>query len=205
MSRSKSLSIAALIGGGVVLSGCVTVFPKTPPAQLYRFDVEADAAAAPTPAGQAFDVARMSTIFDQAAAGDRILTSTGDQAAYIAGARWVSPAAVLFDEAEAKAFDTAGGPARLLRRGGAPVSLQLDVQTFEAVYSGASNAAPTVVVRVHGRLVHAGDRQVLGDRIFESRKPASDNRVGAIVQAFDSATSDALGQIVAWAGTTARP
>jgi cholesterol transport system auxiliary component len=184
-----------------VLAGCVSLFPKQPPAQLYRFDVET-AAQPPSPIPP-FDVSHVATIFDQAAAGDRMLTSTGNEAAYIAQARWVSPAAVLFDEAEVKAFDGAGGPARLLPRGGGgSISLQLDVQTFEAVYSNGPTAAPTVVVRVRGRLVHAGDRQVLGDRVFESRKPASDNRVSAIVQAFDAATSDDLSQIVAWTGTT---
>jgi len=204
LSRSNRLPLAALLGGSVLLAGCVTVFPKVPPSQLYRFGVEADAAGAPAaPTGQAFDVARVTTTFDQAAAGDRILTSNGDQEAYIAQARWVSPAAVLFDEAEVKAFDAAGGPARLLWRGGsAPVSLQLDVQTFEAAYPGRLEASPAVVVRIHGRIVRAADHQVLGDQVFESRKPAADNRVGAIVEAFNAATTDALGQVVAWTSAT---
>jgi cholesterol transport system auxiliary component len=202
LSRSNRLPLAALLGGSVLLAGCVTVFPKSPPSQLYRFDVETGPPA-PAPAGQAFDVARVTTTFDQAAAGDRILTSNGDQQAYIAGSRWVSPAAVLFDEAEVKAFDASGGPARLLWRGGsAPVSLQLDVQTFEAAYPGRLEASPAVVVRIHGRIVRAADHQVLGDQVFESRKPAADNRVGAIVEAFNAATTDALGQVVAWTSAT---
>jgi cholesterol transport system auxiliary component len=199
LSRSTPLSFAALLGGCVVLAGCVTVFPKVPPAQLYDFGVEPTAAAQAPPAGAPFDVVRVPTTFEQAASGDRMLTSNNDQAAYIAQARWVSPAAVLFDEAEVKAFDDAGGPARLIWRGGsAPISLQLDVQTFEADYPGNLNAAPAVVVRVRSRIVRASDRQVIGDRVFESRKPAADNRVSAIVQAFNAATTDALGQIVAW-------
>ena len=107
----------------------------------------------------------------------------------------------MFDEAEGAAFDASPGPAKLLKRAGAisaPISLQLDVQSFEAQYPGSMVAAPTVVVRVHATLVRIVDRKVMSDRVFESRKPAGENRVGAIVRAFDGATSDVLGQIVTW-------
>ena len=143
----------------------------------------------------------MSTAFTRPAEGDRLLTVNGSDAAYIAAARWDAPASMLFDEAEQQAFDQAGGRARLLHRGdpaAAPVSLTLDVQSFEARYNGDPKAAPTVVVTVHALLVGVVDRRILGDQVFVSRQPASDNRVGAIVEAYNSATSDVLNQIVSW-------
>ncbi|HEX4198302.1 MAG TPA: ABC-type transport auxiliary lipoprotein family protein [Caulobacteraceae bacterium] len=181
------------------LGGCISLFPKQQPAQLYRFGVAEAPAQAPPPSG-VFNVAHMATNFSQAAAGDRILTTNGTEAAYIAAARWASPASELFDEAEQKAFDQSGGAARLLRRGetaSANELLALDVQSFEARY-GDPKAPPTVVVTVHAVLLGALDRKVVGDQVFVSRVPASDNRVGAIVDAFDTASTNVLNQVVGW-------
>jgi cholesterol transport system auxiliary component len=181
------------------LGGCISLFPKLPPAQLYRFGVAETAAPAAPPSG-AFNVAHMATSFNQAAAGDRILTTNGTEAAYIADARWASPAEELFDEAEQRAFDQSGGAARLLRRGetaSANSLLALDVQSFEARY-GDPKAPPMVVVTVHAVLISAVDRKVMADQVFVSRVPASDNRVSAIVDAFDSASTDVLNQVVGW-------
>ena len=72
------------------------------------------------------------------------------------------------------------------------------MHSFEARYSGDPKAAPTVVVTVHAMLTSAGDRKVLGDQVFVSRIPASDNRVGAIVDAYNSALTDVMTQIVGW-------
>jgi cholesterol transport system auxiliary component len=201
---TKPLLIAAgaLLAASLGLNGCVTVFPKAPPAQLYRFG-----AAPPTPdvkaapAGAPFNLQLAQTVFANAAQSDSILTSNGTETAYLAGSRWVSPAVVLFDEAVDRAFDAAGGPARLVPRGGlgtSGASLKLDVQIFEARYSGAKSAAPTIVVRVHGALTPAAARRLVAERTFEADQPAADNRVGAIVTAFDEATTQVVGEIVAW-------
>jgi cholesterol transport system auxiliary component len=183
------------------LGGCISLFPKMPPAQLYRFAVAATPAQ--PAAGGTFNVLHLTTAFTLPAQGDRILTTNGTEAAYIAGARWVAPAANLFDEAEQQAFDQSGGAARLLHRGdpaAAPVGLTLNVQSFETRYSGDPKAAPTVVVTVHAMLTSAADRKVLGDQVFVSRIPASDNRVSAIVDAYNSAMTEIMTQIVGWTG-----
>ena len=54
-------------------------------------------------------------IFQRESAGDRILTVTDGKAAYIARARWVAPAAALFDQATLAAFDTGPPRVRLVR------------------------------------------------------------------------------------------
>jgi cholesterol transport system auxiliary component len=198
-----SLCVAAALG----VSACVSLFPNTPPAQLYTFSVNTPA----SPAGEIareFNVQRMPTNFTREAEGSQILTVDGDQAAYIAKARWDAPAQQLFDEAVTAAFDDSTGPVRLLSPGdgvSAHVSLQLDVQTFEARYLAGPKAAPTVVVSVHATLVNAVDRKVLSDHLFESQRAASDNRVSAIVDAFNSATTDVLGRIVDWTGRQGAP
>ena len=196
MTTLRTALCAALLLG---LAGCITVFPKVPPAQLYQFGVVS--APAQSPAVGSFNVLHLTTGFTLPAEGDRILTTNGTEAAYIAASRWVSPASTLFDQAEQQAFDQSGGVARLLHRGDpalAPIGLTLDVQSFEARYSGDPKAAPTVVVTVHAMLTSAADRRVLGDETFVSRIQASDNRVSAIVDAFNAATNDVLTRIVGW-------
>jgi cholesterol transport system auxiliary component len=190
-----ALCAALLLG----LTGCISLFPKVPPAQLYQFGVAP--APAQSPAAGSFNVLHLTTGFTLPAEGDRILTTNGTEAAYIAGSRWVSPASTLFDQAEQQAFDQSGGVARLLHRGDpamAPIGLTLEVQSFEARYNGDPKAAPTIVVTVHAMLTSAADRRVLGDETFVSRIQASDNRVSAIVDAFNVATNEVLTKIVGW-------
>jgi len=203
--RAPGVLAALALGGG--LAACVTVFPKSKPAQLYSFG-ETPPAAPASPGGAPVVVMRIPTVFADAAGGDRMLTVSGHEAAYIADARWVSPAADLFDEAEAQAFGV-NGPVRLVRRGdqaGASLTLRLEVQRFEARYVHGRQGAPTVVVTVTGQLARPADRRILAVQAFTAEKPAAENRVGAIVEAYDAAVSDVLGQVTAWtAKATAAP
>jgi cholesterol transport system auxiliary component len=201
MKPSGALATLAVAAMTLGLGACVTVFPKRPPSQFYSFGQSFPAQPSTSAGGPRINVVRSLTVFNRAAAGDRILTSNGDQAAYIASSEWVSPAAVLFDEAESRAFEADNGVARLVRPGamsGLAADLRLDVQTFEVRYPGDLKAAPTVVIRVHATLTSMSDRHVIGEQTFESKQPAGDNRVGAIVHGFDAGTVDVLGQIVAW-------
>jgi cholesterol transport system auxiliary component len=148
---------------------------------------------------------RLSTGFTEAAEGDRILTGSGAETAYIAQSRWVSPASVLFDEAATRAFEVSGAPFRLLRRsdvGSSVVTLRIDVEAFEADYAPGWQGAPTVLVRARVVLIPPSGSGVQAAlpmvRVFESRRPADENRVNAIVKAYDAATEDLLGQVVSW-------
>jgi cholesterol transport system auxiliary component len=203
VTLSRSLAVLAAATLSLGLGGCISVFPKATPAQLYTFGVTMPATHAANAGAPAFNVMRAVTAFAPESAGDRILTMEGQRAAYIAASRWVSPASVLFDAAETRAFDADDGPARLIRRGeiaGAPAELRLEVQTFEVSYHGA---APTVVIEVRAVLVGLNSRQVIDTKTFASHQTVSDNRVGEIVQGFDAATIDVLGQIVAWTDSQA--
>jgi cholesterol transport system auxiliary component len=200
------LRLAALGACAVALSGCISLLPKSKPAQLYRFG-QSVAAAPAAPAGpRTVGVFRTNGSFEEAAANDRILTVTGGKAAFIAQSRWIAPASILFDEAVSNAFDAAPGPVRLLARGQQgkfAYALRLDVRQFETVYPTA-DAAPTVVVRLHAAL-NRSDQVTVGEQDFEARVPAGDNRVGAIVAAYDKAVGDVIGKLVAWTNATARP
>lgn len=190
------LKLAAVGAAALSLSACVSLLPKSKPAQLYRFAVPA--AAAPARA-QAVDLYRAGGSFQREAAGDRILTVTGERAAYIAEARWVAPAEVLFEEAVTAAFEGADGRVRLVSRG-EPVrsdyALRLDVRNFETDYGAGG---PSVLVRVRAVITHAQTRTPVAEQVFEARVPAAQNRVGAIVTAYDQALAKVLGDIVGFA------
>lgn len=198
------------IGGAVALalslSACVSVFPKSKPAQLYRFDAQAPSAeeSMARPAAK-FAVTRSGGSFVRSAASDRILTVTGTEVAYIAESRWVTPAVTLFDEALAKAFDMNAGAARLAARGElakVDYGLRVDVTRFEAVYDQGPKAPPMVVVAARMTLTRNSDRSLVGTDIIEAQVRAGDNRVGAIVEAFNKAAGQALNGIVAWTNRT---
>lgn len=200
MSRIRNvLRAGAMVGLAVALSGCITLFPKTKPAQLYRFDGAEEVATAGDASPSRVGVVRVRGAFNGAASTDRIMTVTGTQIAYVAEARWAAPAITLFDEALTRAFTRQTGPVRLVARGEpgrAPYSLRLDVERFEAVYDRGGKAAPDVRVEIHAVLVRAADRVVVKDQMIATHARASDNRVSAIVQAFELSTKQALDEVV---------
>ena len=197
-SRPARLLLAAI--ACLALGGCISVFPKAKPAQLYRFGGEPAQADAVLPPPGAPVVARGNLRFQSAASTDRILTVTGADTAYIAGARWVSPAPVLFEESLIRAFQTGAGPR--LAEGGSTLRatevLNLDVETFETRYDQGAAAAPEVVVQLRAQLLRATDRSVVAEQLFTGSQRASDNRVGPIVAAYDAAVHDVLGKLAGW-------
>lgn len=207
MTSTRALlrvGLAAALAAG--LSGCISLLPKSKPAHLYTFEAAPAArpAAAPTPqaaAGPAVGVFWANGAFQRESAGDGILAITGDRAAYIAETRWVAPAQVLFDQAVQSAFESAPGHVRLVPRGApAPTdySLRVDVRDFETRYDSGQDAAPTVVIRLHATLTQQHQRTLVSEQIFEASVPAGRNRVGSIVQAYDKALGEVVGQLVAW-------
>jgi cholesterol transport system auxiliary component len=202
MRLSRTLIAVAMT---VPLGACASMlFGKSDPVQLYRFG--AQPAAETTVSNARFGVLQSPTEFVEAARSDRILTVTGGQAAYIKDARWVSPAQVLFDEAVARKFQGSPGSARLIQRGEvakADYVLKLDVRTFETRYAYAE-AIPEVAVEVRALLTSNVDRSVVGERVFSATVPAADNRVGAIVLAYEQAVDQVLGELYGWVNSSAR-
>ena len=178
------------------LAGCITLFPKEKPVQLYRFD----AAVQPMQSsGRPFAVRTSMSDFDAAAAGDRIMTVDGDQVAYVADGRWSSPANQLFDEAVAHGFAAPGDQARLVgSTGKADYRLRLIVSRFEARYPSGPTSTPTVVIVVRAVLDRQSDLSNVATQEFSAEVPAADNRVGPIVQAYDQAATKVVGDLVAW-------
>ncbi len=200
----RPAALCFIILASFLLNSCVTVLPKTKPAQLYRFGIETRTSeAAANPGDQGLAISKTNIEFDSAAAGDRILTVTHQQVAYISGARWVTPAVTLFDAALTQAFATQAHSTRLTtdattHAGG---SLRLEVRRFEAVYDQGLALAPNIIVDLDASLALSGAPEHRTHILTAVR--ADDNRVGAIVSAFNQATGQALGGVVTWTDAVA--
>jgi cholesterol transport system auxiliary component len=195
---ARSVARLAALAAVAALGACITLFPNTKPSQLYRFDAQVQPAAA---SGAPVAIRAGVIDFDPAAAGDRILTVDGDQVAYIQDGRWAIPASQLFQQALEHGFN-AGGGARLVdisEASQAKYRLRLQVTEFEARYLAGPKSAPTVVVRLRATLDRPDGSMVTGQP-FEASVPATDDRVTAIVQAYDAAVSKVVGDLVAWVG-----
>ena len=195
----RTPAIAAL--AAAALSGCALL--STPdPVQLYRFGAVGPVAA---PVASPVQVKLRALEMPQAAQGDRLLGITGSEAAYIAGARWVSPALMLYSDALEASFASQARAVRLIgRRELTPTTrlLDVDLHAFETRYEHAG-AAPTVVITARARLLRFPERTLVSEQTFTVSQAAGENRVSAIVEAYDVATRDLNTQIVAWTDTNA--
>ena len=204
MIRSTLSKLAFTAAAVLALGGCALL--STPdPVQTYRFGGPAAASAAAEGQAGLRQVNLRRVQFPEAVEGDRLLGVTGTETAYIAGARWVSPASDLYMESLENAFSAQAtrvrliGPRELIR---GEHSLDIDMRAFEARYE-APGAVPTVVVTARARLLALPDRTVAAERTFTVQQPAAANRVSAIVEAFDIATRDLNTQIVDWTDSSA--
>lgn len=196
----RTLALAAI--AAVSLSGCA-LLSSPDPVQLYRFGDAAGPVA--TPVASPVQVKLRALEMPQASQGDRLLGVTGSEAAYIAGARWVSPALMLYSDALETSFGSQARTVRLIgRRELTPTTrlLDVDVRAFETRYDYAG-AAPAVVITVRARLLRFPERTVVSEQTFTVSQPAGENRVSAIVEAYDLATRDVNTQIVAWTDANA--
>jgi cholesterol transport system auxiliary component len=215
---NRPLSLALGLTATLALSGCVSLFPKTSPATTYKLVATLPAQSAATGGKPQALVLLGPIAFTRPAAQDRILTTNGLEAAYIADARWVAPAPVMFQEALASAFDSQS-VVNLATRGeavGSDYTLRVEIRTFEAQYAAdqAITAkskkplklkAPTVAVEAHVTLVNLKQKAEASEITFRETEPAADNRVSAIVGAYGVVTTKLIGDIVGWTGKTAIP
>lgn len=200
----------AVLLAAAVLAGCTgSLFQsKAVPSSVYLLSAHAGrsgdrSAPLPIPA----DLAVLRPRIRKGLETDRIAVLYADRRLdYFADARWSGPLDEVFQDVAVQAFrDDAG-----LRNVGADASvfasgywLEIEVVDFQAEYAAVA-AAPTVHVQLLARLGGAGDRRVLGSFVANALQPASDNRLAAIVDAFELAANEALADVVTRTAATLR-
>ena len=200
----KTVKVAALASAALALSGCVTLLPKTKPAQLYRFGytpelVEQKAEAAGT-AGRAVGMAPTGIVFGtvtfpQDSAGDRIVTVEGSEVAYVAEARWTSAASGLFKDAISTGFARGGQSVTLEPRGPTAANFRLDisVRKFETDYK---RNRPTVSVALDARLIRLSDRMVVGQKFISADIPVRKSDMSLMADGYNQATTQVVTSLI---------
>jgi cholesterol transport system auxiliary component len=118
---------------------------------------------------------------------------------YFAGARWSGPLAEVLQDIAVQEFRahanlrSVSGDATVFA---SAYWLEIEVADFQAEYASAATA-PTVHVHFLARLGSSGSRRILGQFEANTRQPAAENRLTAIVDAYAHAADAAWGEIVA--------
>ncbi len=204
MSRIVKLAVmAATMGLG--LSGCINVLPKTKPVTLYRFAfTPPEGRSAPLSAALPVALSLGAIEFPQDSAGDRVTTVEDNEISYVAQARWTAPAQALFNEAVSTGYARSGGQVRLDTRGltMAPYRLDVVVRKFETDYS---HNKPTVSVALDARIIRMSDKAVVGQKFITEEVATKRNNMQVMVDGYNSATTAAVGDLIAFSETTLAP
>ena len=195
MSR-RAVTVFFAASAAMALGGCVSLLPSTKPVQLYELSPEVQAAPTTALGRPPVDVRLESVRFQHAAAGDRMLTVNDGEAAYVGGARWVSPAETLFEEGLGRAFARHASGVRLVPHSaveGASYALSVDVDTFQVRMAGGT---PTVETALRARLIRFPEAKIVLDRRIEVTRQADAGRVASIVRAYNAALGAALTTLV---------
>jgi cholesterol transport system auxiliary component len=121
---------------------------------------------------------------------------------YFADARWSGPLGEVLQDLAVQEFHshanlrTVSGDASVFA---SAYWLEIEITDFQAEYTSAATA-PSVRVSLRARLGSSGDRHLVGQFAATALKPAAENRLSSIVDAFASAADASLAEIAAQAG-----
>jgi cholesterol transport system auxiliary component len=205
MTRTRAVSVLAMLAGTVLLGGCTSLLDsKVPTPEVYRLapvvveQGEATVPATPQAAGLALTVARPRAA--TALETDRIAVAPAPRRFdYYSDVRWAEPAPHMLQQNLVAALESSGAfagvfaaPARV------PSELMLDVELrhFEAV-ADAKGAVPEVFVQLQASLVDVRRATRLASFVSEARVAAGANRRGDIVAAFEQASARVVADVVA--------
>ena len=186
----------------LAIAGCSGSLFKdtTPPPTLYMLSAARQSPSA-DPQAAASAAPNLSVLLPRVRAGldtDRIAALYPDRRLdYYADVRWSGPLDEVLQDLEVQEFHAHSG----LRNVSAdrsvfasPYWLEIEVLAFQAEYS-APNTTPVVHVHLLARVGDSASRRVLGSYEPDVREAASDNRMSAIVDAYNRAAAKALAEI----------
>jgi cholesterol transport system auxiliary component len=195
MKRFVSLALVMLGSLGALLSGCSGLHADAPPAQIYILRATARAAEDAPPAANAptIQVSRVSA--DPGLTTQLITHVRSDHRLdYYLGSRWASD---LPEVVETLAIDTlrASGAWSAVHESPTPFLadyvLQINVRRFEADYTDGG-VAPKIHVVFDCTLARRLGRDLVASFVAEGVAPAEENRLSAVVAAFEQAANAAL-------------
>jgi ABC-type uncharacterized transport system auxiliary subunit len=188
-----------LLALSFALAACGSLFQtKAAPPTMYLLSVPAK-----TPPGAAALPVDLAILKPRVRAGldtDRIALLYPDRRLdYYANVRWSGPLDELVQELGVQEFHAAEAVRNVSGDASVFASsywLELEVADFQAEYAAAA-AAPSIHVHLLARIGSSTDRRVLARFEADAREPAAENRLSAIVDAYNRAGDKALASIVA--------
>lgn len=189
-----------------LLSGCAAVTRVSGAAEPLNSFTLAPATYPNAPVGGSGHIVIEEASTSGALATDRILIKPSRvQAAYLPESRWTDPAPVLVQTLLLSSLQNAGG-FRLVARDAKGLqpdfTLMTELRDFQA--EAPAGAAPVVKVGMTLTLIREADRRILATRRLDASAAAASDGTADVVVAFDTATSQILGQAVAWVQSNAR-
>jgi cholesterol transport system auxiliary component len=184
----------------MVPSGCSSLIPSPPVPQIYRLSPQIeDPQGPPIPNSKLIvDLPTASQSLDT----DRMALMQGRiRLDYYADSVWTDRLPALLQSLMVEAFEADGRVAdvgRDIYRLTKGYLLRTEIRRFEAQYEGTANSAPEVVVVLALQLTASPEGRSVGNTLISVRTHAAQDKVDAVVMAFDNATGDALAQSVAW-------
>lgn len=191
------LPSAALIAA--TLAGCVNLHSSAPAQQTYLLEPRLAPPALATPVSAA--LGNLQVLAPGVAPGlgtDGIaVLRPGGRLDYFLGGHWAASAPAMLQAAAVDVLRS-GGRFALIEPDDGPFPadfvLSIVVRHFEARYD-ADGGPPTIHVTLIASLGQRGARAAVASVIADSEVKASDNRMEAVVAAFDEAAGAALGQV----------
>jgi ABC-type uncharacterized transport system auxiliary subunit len=194
---SRSIFAAMPLAGMFALAGCGSLLETTipaPQAYVLRLPVAAATPAA-SPAG--------SILVQRPEPGPGLdswniaLLRSDRRFDFYAASHWAAPAPDLVENAIVDALRAGGGFTSVLDDSSpfAPrYNLRCGLRRFEADYTHGGGA-PTVFVSLDCTVGRHRDRELLGSFVAEGSAPAGEDRLNAVVAAFESAVSKAVTEL----------
>lgn len=191
--RAEILRVLPAVLVGALLAGCGGLRSDVEPDRIYVLHPAAQAAAA-APVPGVLMVSRP-TVQPGLDTPRIALTRAGNELDYYALSRWSGSLPQVLGAFSVQSLDGAFATVTGVERGAGPADFELlvTVRHFEAVY--AQDGPPEVRIALQCLLVHTAPRRVLGNCDTDVREPVGDNRMSAIVQAFERAAQRALGEV----------
>jgi ABC-type uncharacterized transport system auxiliary subunit len=195
----RSIFAAAPLAALFALAGCGSLLETTipaPQAYVLRLPVP-EASPSATPAG--------SILVQRPEPGPGLdswniaLLRTDRRFDFYAASHWAAPAPDLVENAIVDVLRAGGGFTSVLDDSSpfAPrYNLRCGLRRFEADYTGvAGTQAPTVVVALDCTVGRHRDRELLGSFVAEGSAAAAEDRLNAVVAAFEAAAAKAVAEL----------
>ena len=195
----------ALVVTALCLAACTgSLFRSHASATAYMLSAAPASRAEPAPAAEVpVDLAVLKPKARPGLESERIAVLYPDRRLdYFADARWSGPLGEVLQELAVQEFHlhanlrTVSGDASVFA---SAYWLEIEITDFQAEYTSAATA-PTVRVSLRARLGSSGDRHLVGQFAATVQKPAAENRLSSIVDAFAGAADASLAEIAAQAG-----